>query len=249
MSRAARSPWMERQRRRRFTSAPTSASCARWTAARPGRARHIHFPQAPVFDLAFNAQAGVLRAATYGRGVFEFMKPAGPAIAIGLQDGLLDELDFGQVCSGPDYLTIDVYNVGSADLVVISVQYLVGSAATPAFSVLSTPATPLVISAGEEVTFTVAYTPTAPGVTDIATIRIISNDPNAPVVDVTATGSEGTGIVATAIADNGDFGDVCVGSLADQMLTINNPGSCSLSITGIATFPPDFLRREWRTIH
>ena len=202
---------------------------------------NIHFPQAPVFDLAFNAQAGVLRAATYGRGVFEFMKPAGPAIAIGLQDGLLDELDFGQVCSGPDYLTIDVYNVGSADLVVISVQYLVGSAATPAFSVLSTPATPLVISAGEEVTFTVAYTPTAPGVTDIATIRIISNDPNAPVVDVTATGSEGTGIVATAIADNGDFGDVCVGSLADQMLTINNPGSCPLSITGITTFPPDFL--------
>jgi hypothetical protein len=196
----------------------------------------IHFPRAPVFDLAFNAQAGVLRAATYGRGVFEFMKPAGPAIAIGLQDGL----DFGQVCSGPDYLTIDVYNVGSADLVVASVQYLVGSSASPAFSVLSTPATPLVISAGEEVTFTVAYTPTAPGVTDIATIRIISNDPNAPVVDVTATGSEGTGIVATAIADNGDFGDVCVGSLADQMLTINNPGSCPLSITGIATFPADF---------
>ena len=196
----------------------------------------IHFPRAPVFDLAFNAQAGVLRAATYGRGVFEFMKPAGPAIAIGLQDGL----DFGQVCSGPDYLTIDVYNVGSADLVVTSVQYLVGSSASPAFSVLSTPATPLVISAGEEVTFTVAYTPTAPGVTDTATIRIISNDPNAPVVDVSATGSEGTGIVATAIADNGDFGDVCVGSLADQMLTINNPGSCPLSITGIATFPPDF---------
>jgi len=25
--------------------------------------------------------------ATYGRGVFEFAKPAGPAIAVGLQDG------------------------------------------------------------------------------------------------------------------------------------------------------------------
>ena len=56
----------------------------------------IHFPKVPVFDLAFNAQAGVLRAATYGRGVFQFGQPAGPAIAVGLQDGLA----FGTVCSG-----------------------------------------------------------------------------------------------------------------------------------------------------
>ena len=189
----------------------------------------IHFPRVPVFDLAFNAPAGVLRAATYGRGVFEFMKPAGPAIAVGLQNGL----SFGQVCSGPDYLTIDIYNVGSTDLVVTSVQYLVGSAIPPAFSVLSTPATPLVVSPGEEVTFTVAYTPTGPGVADKATIRIIGNDPNAPFVDVTATGSEGTATLATAIADNGDFGDVCVGRFADELLTINNSGSCPLSISDI----------------
>lgn len=57
----------------------------------------IRFPRAPVFDLAFNAKAGVLRAATYGRGVFGFVKPAGPAIALGLQDGLA----FGAICSGP----------------------------------------------------------------------------------------------------------------------------------------------------
>lgn len=196
----------------------------------------IHFPRAPVFDLAFNAQAGVLRAATYGRGVFEFKKPAGAAIALGLQDGL----NFGQVCSGPDYLTIDVYNVGSADLVITSVQYLVGSAIPPAFSVLSTPATPLIIGAGEEATFTVAYTPTGPGVADIATIRILSNDPNAPFVDVTATGSDGTATLATAIADDGDFGDVCLGRFADERLTINNSGVCPLSISGIAAFPADF---------
>jgi hypothetical protein len=200
----------------------------------------IHFPRAPVFDLAFSTQAGVLRAATYGRGVFEFMKPAGPAIAVGLQHGLNNELNFGQVCSGPDYLTLDVYNVGSADLVVTSVQYLVGSAIPPAFSVLSTPATPLVIGAGEEVTFTVAYTPTGPGVTDTATIRIISNDPHAPFVDVTATGSEGKATLVTVIADNGDFGDVCVGRFADELLTINNSGDCPLSISGIITFPADF---------
>ncbi len=51
----------------------------------------IHFPRAPVFDLAFNP-AGELRAATFGRGVFAFMKPPGPAIAVGLED----ELAFGR---------------------------------------------------------------------------------------------------------------------------------------------------------
>jgi hypothetical protein len=168
--------------------------------------------------------------------VFEFKKPIGPAIAVGLQD----ELNFGQLCSGPDYLTIDVYNVGSADLVVTSVEYLVGSAIPPAFSVLSTPATPLVISAGEEATFTVAYTPSGPGVSDVATIRILSNDPNAPFVDLKATGSGGTATIATAIADSGDFGDVCVGRFADELLTINNSGVCPLSISGIVAFPADF---------
>ena len=46
----------------------------------------IHFPRVPVFDLKFNATAGVLRAGTYGRGVFEFKTPTGPAIAVDLQD-------------------------------------------------------------------------------------------------------------------------------------------------------------------
>ena len=43
----------------------------------------IHFPGAPVFDLAFHN--GELRAATFGRGVFSFVKPTGPSIAVGLR--------------------------------------------------------------------------------------------------------------------------------------------------------------------
>ena len=43
----------------------------------------IHFPRVPVFDLKFNAAAGVLRAGTYGRGVFEFKRrPARPLPSI-----------------------------------------------------------------------------------------------------------------------------------------------------------------------
>ena len=95
----------------------------------------IHFPRAPVFELVFHQ--GELRAATFGRGVFSFVKPTGPAIAVGLEDNLA----FGTVCQGSThYLTIEVSNVGATDLIITSVQRLMGSSG---FTVLSSPATPL----------------------------------------------------------------------------------------------------------
>ena len=81
----------------------------------------IHFPRAPVFELVFHQ--GELRAATFGRGVFSFMKPTGPSIAVGLEDNLA----FGTVCQGSKhYLTIEVSNVGVTDLIITSVQRLIG---------------------------------------------------------------------------------------------------------------------------
>jgi hypothetical protein len=193
----------------------------------------IHFPKVPVFDLAFNPTAGVLRAATYGRGVFEFTTPTGPAIAVGLEDGLV----FGEICKGPQYLTITVYNVGLANLVISSVQVLFGSSD---FAVLPTPATPVTVEPGEEIAFTVSFTPSVAGVSEAAIIRIASNDPTAPFVDLAATGSKGTGRLATAIADAGAFGNVCLGSFADELLTISNSGVCPLTIFNIVG-SADFL--------
>ena len=48
------------------------------------------------------------------------------------------------------------------------------------------------------------------------------------------------GSVATAIADNGDFGNVCRGSLADELLTINNNGWGPLLISNITSSDPQF---------
>jgi protein involved in polysaccharide export with SLBB domain len=198
----------------------------------------LHFPRVEVSDLVFNPTAGVLVAATYGRGVFKFGSPTGPAIAVGLQDSLA----FGTICAGPQYLTITVYNVGVTDLVVTNVQVLFGSSD---FAVLPTPATPITVLPGDEVTFTVSYTPSTPGLSESAIIRIASNDPTAPFVDVEATGAMGAPTVATAIADNGDFGNVCLSSFADELLTINNSGTCPLliyDITGSGDFlPPSVL--------
>ena len=194
----------------------------------------IHFPRVTVSDLVLNQAAGVLCAATYGRGVFKFAMPSGPVIAVNLENNL----SFGTICKGPAFLTLEVYNVGVKDLVITSVQRLMGSTA---FSVLPTPGTPLVLAAGEDIEFTIQYNPsTAAAALDTAIIRISSNDPTAPFVDVTAAGRLGTGKVATAIADHGDFGDVCLGKFADELLTINNPGACPLSISNITSSSADF---------
>ena len=190
----------------------------------------LHFPRAPVFELVYHR--GELRAATFGRGVFSFVAPKGPSIAVNLEHNL----EFGEVCQGPQFLTLEVFNVGVADLVVSSVQRLMGS---NGFSVLATPGTPLVIRAGEHVDFTVRYVPSGTA-SEAATIRILSNDPNAPVVDLAATGVPGAPRLVTAIADSGDFGAVCRGSFVDRDLVLHNGGSCVLRVTGIASSATDF---------
>jgi photosystem II stability/assembly factor-like uncharacterized protein len=192
----------------------------------------IHFPRVPVLDLVF--RSGILRAGTYGRGAFAFVKPAGPAIAVHLDQGLA----FGSVCKGPQYLNLEVYNVGSTDLLIDNVQRLMGSTD---FVVLPTPATPLVLAAGEDIEFTVAYNPTVAGVLETATIRITSNDPVAPVVDLATTGFQGTANLVTAIADSGNIGNACVGSFKEEELTINNSGSCPLIVSGISSSSAEFL--------
>lgn len=159
----------------------------------------------------------------------------GPAIAVNLQD----DLRFGIVCRGPKFLTVRVYNVGNRDLMVLSVVRLSGSAD---FTVLPAPATPLAIAAGNQVDFTIEYNPTTHGSTETATIRITSNDPVTPLLDLVATGIGGTASLETVVPDQGKFGDCCVGSFVDQELTLNNNGPCTLSVSNItSSFSTEFI--------
>lgn len=193
----------------------------------------VHMPNVPVTDLAINTQAGVLRAATFGRGAFELSAPSGPAIAINAQNGL----QFGNVCSGaPGNLLVQVFNVGTSNLLINSVQRIFGSSD---FTVLPNPATPLIISPNAEVDFAVQFNPTTAG-SQAAQIRISSNDPSAPAFDIFATGNGATGALDTLIANSGNFGNVCVGSFKDLALTINNSGACDLSVNGISSSSGEF---------
>ncbi len=158
---------------------------------------------------------------------------ATPAITVNLQDDLL----FGTVCSGPRFLTIEVFNVGNADLIVDSVGRLAGSSD---FSVLANPVTPLTIAAGDHVDFTACFEPTMRGVFESTIIRIDSNDPVTPHFDLTASGTLGTGSLEAVVADSGSFGDVCVGRFSDMSMTLNNNGPCRLSIFDFGSSSPEF---------
>ncbi len=158
----------------------------------------------------------------------------GPAIAVNLQD----DLRFGIVCKGPKFLTLRVFNVGTRDLMILSVKRLSGSGD---FSVLSAPTAPLAIEPGDLIDFTIEYNPTMRGVGESATFRITSNDPVTPLLDLTAKGFGGTGALETIIADHGDFGKACVGSFVDKELTLNNNGPCTLSIYNVQSTSAEFI--------
>ncbi|MDT5132813.1 MAG: hypothetical protein QOE41_2124, partial [Mycobacterium sp.] len=191
----------------------------------------IHMPRVPVTDLAISGSAHpkVLRAATYGRGVFQFVKPNGPAITITLQD----QLQFGTVCPGAGaHRSMDIFNVGTAPLRIDSIAVLIGSSN---FSVENQPSTPIVIEPGEELSFTLTYRPSVPNVSDTAIVRVASDDPDAPFVDVTASATAGAPALDVSIPFEGDLGTACLGEHLDSELMLTNSGACPLTVTSIVS--------------
>src|SRR5262249_34990077 len=184
-----------------------------------------------VSAMDLNDAAGILRIATFGRGVFELAPPSGPAIAVNAENGL----DFGQVCPGdPAFLTIQIFNVGNAPLVIDSVHRIFGDAS---FTVLPIPATPVTIAPSAEIGFTVRFTPPAsPGLYS-AQIRIVSDDPGAQTLDLMATAIVSSPDIR--VTGSAAFGDVCAGISADKTVTVCDLGRCDLHVT-TAAFTPAF---------
>jgi kumamolisin len=157
----------------------------------------------------------------------------GPVIAVNLQD----DLAFGTVCGDQEFRTLQLFNVGTRDLMILSISRISGSSD---FTLLPAPALPLAIAPGAQVDFTIRYRPTTRGVPELATFGVISNDPVTPQLDLAASGTGGTGALETVIAHLGQFGDCCVGSFADQGLTLHNNGPCRLSIDAVSSSSPEF---------
>jgi hypothetical protein len=142
---------------------------------------------------------------------------------------------FGDVCPGSfGTLTLEISNNGTGDLQVTSVTRQSGSSDV---SVDALPTTPVLVNPGAHLDFTVRCQPSATGL-KTAVVRIASSDPDQPQIDLTYTCNAPAAAIATAIADSGSFGDVCVDSIKDLDLTISNTGGCDLQVDSMPISGP-----------
>ncbi len=164
---------------------------------------------------------------------FFFMVMA-PAPQIQVPGGV----QFGNACGSAAHTgVLNVCNTGKADLVVNGI-----ASSDPLFAV-STPSGgfPVTISPDFCFPFQVTFTPTSPGPKSAA-LTIASNDPSVPSVQVTASANVGQPTAVTVVADTGSFGELCPNParFRDLPLTINNSGSCPLTVTAIASSSAEF---------
>jgi len=123
--------------------------------------------------------------------------------------------------------TVTVTNSGTADLVVSSVT-LAGAG----FS-MSPLTFPLTITAGSSHTVTVTFSPQAAGTVN-GTATITSNASATPtVVAVQGTGVSPTVATLNVSPSTVSFGKLVVGNSSSQNLTLSNPSSVNVSVSGI----------------
>jgi hypothetical protein len=151
---------------------------------------------------------------------------------------IADSGDFGTVCVGnfvDESLTIN--NSGFAALLITNISI----APAGDFLLPSVTSYPIVVAPGASIDLAIRFQPgsTAPAA-KAAAITIVSNDLFSPHT-INVTGIAGVPRLVVAIANSGNFGDVCLGSFADEPLVIDNGGKCMLEVTGITSSSGVFL--------
>lgn len=146
-----------------------------------------------------------------------------------------DNGDFGNVCLGSfKDMTLVLSNSGYNTLAVSNITSSSVDFVGP--GVLSYP---IIIETGDSVAIPIRYQPNSLGL-KAATITVFSDDPEG-ARKVHVSGKASPPRLATIIADNGNFGDVCTGSFKDRMITLSNSGRCALKVTGIISSSADFM--------
>ena len=141
---------------------------------------------------------------------------------------------FGNVKVNTDS-TIDVHiaNNGQDVLTVTAVAFTDGDSEYLSIDTMPTiPEYGYVVGAEEEMIVTLAFAPLAEGLAE-GTLRIESNDPDAPEMDLPVSGS---GIVSGVEFDptSVDFGDVRVGVASTIQVVMENTGAADVTISGTA---------------
>jgi kumamolisin len=156
--------------------------------------------------------------------------------------------NFGNTCRGSFVdmlLTINnaaLPSTGGASLAslgLLSISAITSS--SPDFLVPSVASYPLRVGAAESIDVVLRFQPTTLGPIP-ATISIFSNDANSPHI-ISVIGQALAPRLVLAIADTGNFGNVCVGSFRDEPLLLSNSGKCTLTVSAITT-SGEFLAPE-----
>jgi hypothetical protein len=146
-----------------------------------------------------------------------------------------DNGQFGDVCVGKSHdRVLTINNSGFAALLIWSI-----TSSNPEFVIPNIAAYPLQVAPGESIEVPIQIKPTVAGPAG-ANITIFSNDLFSPE-KVTVSGTGVTPRLVVGIADSGNFGDVCRGSFRDELLVVNNGGTCALLIQAITSSSPEFL--------
>lgn len=143
--------------------------------------------------------------------------------------------NFGETCVGSftdEELTID--NGGAGPLSITSI-----TSSAPEFMPPSVLSYPIKLGPGDSIEVAIRFQPTSIG-SKTAIITIVSDDPAGPH-HVPVSGVAPTPRLSLLTANSGNFGQVCVGALADQPLILNNSGHCPITVSSIASSSAEFL--------
>ena len=149
---------------------------------------------------------------------------------------IADDGDFGDVCIGSfKDMVLSLSNSGYNMLVVTNIT----SSSPTEFLVPSVLSYPITIEAGNAIEIPIRLQPNSLGA-KTETITVFSNDPNG-LKSVEVSGTVRAPRLVAIIANAGNFGNACIGSFVDEMVTLSNSGHCILTITSIISPSAEFL--------
>lgn len=148
----------------------------------------------------------------------------------GLVSASTDDIDFGSVRAGTDAtVTVTLMNTGNKDITFSSVGLLPDPPVD--FALQGAPTGGAVLPPASGTSFVVSFLPSA-AQARAATVRIVSDAYNAPVLDILLAG-QGIAPEIEVTPSELDFGVTSGGSMAEDFVIVRNVGNADLILSGI----------------
>lgn len=146
-----------------------------------------------------------------------------------------DSGDFGTVClDAYKDLPLTIDNSGFSELLISAI-----TSSSPDFLAPGVQSYPIAVAPGDSIEVAIRFKPVNHGLHN-GIITIQSNS-LAGTQFVNVRGTSRAPRLVVSIADQGNFGDACVGRFRDEPLVLANAGPCVLTVSNITSSQADFL--------